>query len=144
MNAVDPWGLTATCPLTQAEADSKPKEWKKYSSGNVVTRSFKRLGEKLFHCGYCCYLENREVEDICVDDPIAECCYDESGILVDENHPYSGCKGSDDQWPADKFPVEHTLFDKGGIRHEGGRAFRESMRHWRDTNNVDLTLPISP
>ena len=124
VDLVDPWGLTLDSPSAPPR---KNPSWYRYP---------KRSGEIIFHCGYECYLEKRNPEDIdnaqCVNDPIGESCYDENEQLVDDTHPYSGCKGTPDYWPASYFPVEHTIFDKGGPRYEGWRGFTESNRHSRD------------
>lgn len=58
-----------------------------------------------------------------------ECVYDHSGVLVDDSHPYAGCKGTPDQYDASKDPVKHALIDTGGIVRAGGPALVESVEH---------------
>jgi hypothetical protein len=80
-----------------------------------------------FHCGFECYHENKEP---CPNDPIAECCYDEKGSLVDENHDYSGCRGTPNQYPSDD--LKHIYPDTGGVIKKGWEAYQESRRYDRD------------
>lgn len=81
-----------------------------------------------FHCGFEGYLEDRDPSP---DSPIGECFYDEQGRLVDDNHPYPGCKGTPDSYGAGD--VRHVLWhDPGGIWNEGGRGWVESHRHAND------------
>ena len=73
------------------------------------------------------------------DDPINECCYDETGLLVTPGHLYGGCKGSPDQYDQTKYPLRHGFLDDGGIIKSGGPAFRDSNLHnnirpWNDAN----------
>ena len=116
MNAVDHWGLMKKCPLevNQAVASS---EWRRYP---------RRVGEKMFHCGYRCYLEHRDnIDKECTkDDPINECCYDESGLLATRGNLYGECRGTPDQYDQTKYPVRHGILDNGGIIKSGGPAFR--------------------
>ena len=93
-----------------------------------------------FHCGYSGYLEDREPTP---EDPIAECFYDNCDKLVDENHPYSACGGTADQYRVDKGwwknpsqykkAWDHAVNDSGGIVNEGWEAYWESKRHKEDT-----------
>lgn len=81
-----------------------------------------------FHCGYDGYLEDREPSP---EHPVAECFYDEYGRLVDEGHPYAGCKGTSDSYAATDV-WDHTVNDPGGIWAEGWPAYLESRRHAGD------------
>jgi len=58
---------------------------------------------------------------------MAECFYDPSGNLVDENLPYAGCRGTPDQYPADD--SRHVTRDLGGVMKKGGMAGMESLWH---------------
>lgn len=92
-------------------------------------RSYSETGNPdWFHCGYEGYLEDREPSP---KHPVAECFYDEHGRLVDEGHPYAGCKGTADSYPATNI-WDHTVNDPGGVVSEGWGAFRESQRHQAD------------
>jgi RHS repeat-associated protein len=111
MRWIDPWGLQALCPSSPPTNDPN---WKPY-----------RGDPGWFHCGFDGYLENR---DPTPDDPIAECFYDNGGCLVDDNHEYSWCQGTADQYTVDD-PFSHTVLDSGGIRAHGLTAFLDSYRH---------------
>lgn len=78
---------------------------------------------------YLCYNLDKECTQ---DDPVNECCYDESRLLVTPGHLYEGCKGSPDQYDQTKYPLRHTILDSGGIIRSGGPAFRDSNLH----NNI--------
>lgn len=92
-------------------------------------RSYAETGDPTwFHCGYEGYLEDREPSP---EHPVAECFYDEHGRLVDDVHPYAGCRGTPDSYPGtDKW--NHTFNDPGGIWAEGWDARLESRRHALD------------
>lgn len=107
----DPLGLTADCP-TSCPSDNDPN-WKPYV-GNPV----------FFHCGFKTILENRTPTP---DDPIAECVYDDKGNLVDDNHPYAGCKGTPDQYPATDY-YDHSMNDSGGIKEHGWEGLKDSVK----------------
>jgi len=77
MTWIDLLGLTATCPPTPP-CPNDPN-WRPYPHSTVY-----------FHCGFWTVLENRPATP---NDPVAECVYDK-GHLVDDNHPYYGCKGT--------------------------------------------------
>ena len=77
----------------------------------------------VFHCGFRVILENRVPTP---DDPQNECAYDHSGALVDEHHPYAGCRGTPNQYDSKDSPFSHTVRDSGGIVHAGGPAFATS------------------
>ena len=78
-------------------------------------------------------MENRKPT---VDDPIAECVYDDDNILVDENHEYAECRGTPDQYGAGSLKTEegrtemwnHTRNDTGGVWAHGKEAISESAR----------------
>jgi hypothetical protein len=46
--------------------------------------------------------------------------------LVDENHPYAGCRGTPNQYDSAQHPLDHTFSDTGGIWQAGGPAFMTS------------------
>jgi hypothetical protein len=95
-------------------------------------RSYTETGNPdWFHCGYEGYLEDREPRP---EHPVAECFYDEHGRLVDERHPYAGCKGTPDSYPATDV-WGHAVNDPGGILSNGIPAAWESFRHARDQAN---------
>src|SRR5262249_16160732 len=85
------------CPATLRGPD--PPGWKPYQGDPSV-----------FHCGYRGILEDRRPTD---DDPQNECFYDESGKLVDETHPFSGCRGTPNQYDSKEHPILHALIDSG-------------------------------
>jgi hypothetical protein len=92
-------------------------------------RSYTETGDPTwFHCGYEGYLEDRDPSP---EHPIAECFYDERGRLVDEDHPYAGCKGTADSYPATE-KWDHAVNDPGGIAGQGWGPFLESQRHVLD------------
>lgn len=83
---------------------------------------------EVFHCGFEGYLEDRDPSP---DRPIAECFYDERGRLVDDGHPYAGCKGTADNYGA--YDPRHWLWtDPGEIWAEGAGGYRESQRYLED------------
>lgn len=79
-----------------------------------------------FHCGYDGILENVPARP---ERPMNECFYDESGVLVDENHEYAGCGGTPDQYDGRTQGWDHTWKDEGGIWKAGGPAMIDSIRH---------------
>jgi RHS repeat-associated protein len=109
----DPFGLTAECPMTCPDNDPG---WKPYVGKPEV-----------FHCGFNGYLENRTPTS---DDPTAECFYDPAGNLVTPLHPYRGCRGTPDQYPA--WDPRHFWPDSGGIWAFGREGYEESQRYYRD------------
>lgn len=108
-----PTGTPAQCPPTPPRNQS---EWRPYV-GDPDT----------FHCGFEGYLENRDPSPSW---PIGECFYDEQGRLVDEKHPYPGCRGTPDSYGADD--LRHFWPDPGGIASEGWGAHKESQRYFED------------
>ena len=52
--------------------------------------------------------------------------YDHNGALVDEHHPFSGCRGTPNQYDSSQHPILYALIDSGGIVRSGGPAFFES------------------
>ena len=106
---IDPSGLTAKCPSSPPRND---KNWIKYYGD-----------PKIFHCGYDGYLENRQPTRI---SPMAECFYD-GRRLVTENHPFSACGGTPDQYGKDS-PILHSTIDSGGIMRKGAPAAWDSFR----------------
>jgi uncharacterized Zn-binding protein involved in type VI secretion len=102
------------CPPTLPDADEM-EGWQPYHGNSAV-----------FHCGYDGILEDRSPTP---GNPMNECFYDEQGVLVDENHEYSGCRGTPDQYDSKANPWKHTFEDEGGIRKAGAPALAESIRH---------------
>ena len=107
----------AACPVRLSPKDPIPPGWKSYFGPSWV-----------FHCGYRGILEKRPPSP---GNPMNECFYDETGRLVDDNHPHAECGGSPDEYDAsgswkDKFL--HFLIDEGGIIQSGAPAFWESMK----------------
>ena len=100
------------CPAQLADNDPVPSGWQAYH-GNP----------SWFHCGFRVILEDRSPTP---DDPQQECAYDHSGTLVDENHPYAGCRGTPNQYDSAQHPLDHTFKDTGGIWQAGGPAFMTS------------------
>jgi hypothetical protein len=111
----------AACPSRLADSDPTPPGWKPYFGDSSV-----------FHCGYRGILEDRTPTR---DDPMNECFYDDSGTLVDANHPHAACGGTPDQYDAREHPILHALIDSGGIVRAGLPAFAESRRH--DAQSAD-------
>lgn len=109
----EPVRMPAMCPVRKPTSDAR---WKRYDGD-----------PRWFHCGYEGFLENRRPSR---SQPIAECFYDEMGRLVDDRHPYAGCRGTPDQYAADAW--EHVWPDEGGVIKEGWNAFWESQRHEAD------------
>jgi hypothetical protein len=105
----------APCPTHLAASDPVPSGWKPYYGDACV-----------FHCCYRGILENRKPSQT---DPMNECFYDEEGTLVDDKHPFSGCKGTPDYFDSKTQTWDHIWNDPGGIWHSGGKAFWESRGH---------------
>jgi hypothetical protein len=89
-----------------------PSGWQEYHGNPNV-----------FHCGFRGILEDRIPTP---DNPQNECLYDHSGALVDQNHPYSGCRGTPNQYDSADSPISHALLDSGGILRAGAPAFETS------------------
>jgi hypothetical protein len=100
------------CPPRLADTAPTPLGWQSYHGD-----------PSWFHCGFRGILENRTPTP---NDPQNECFYDHSGNLVDENHPYAGCRGTPNQYDSAQHPVDHTFSDSGGIWQAGGPAFMTS------------------
>jgi hypothetical protein len=105
----------AACPSHLNDWDPTPAGWKPYFGNSAI-----------FHCGFRGILENRAPTP---GDPMNECFYDHAGTLVDDSHPYAGCKGTPDQYDASKDPIKHAVIDAGGIVRAGGPALAESVGH---------------
>ena len=105
------------CPTALLDTDPVPEGWRLYPGPTSV-----------FHCGFRTILENRTPT---VDDPMNECVYDHSGVLVDDRHPYAGCKGTPDQYGTSTIldKILHTACDTGGIVREGLPAFIASREY---------------
>ena len=97
------------CPAHLADTDPTPAGWKPYHGDSSV-----------FHCGFRGILEDRAPTR---DDPMNECFYDHSAVLVDTSHPYAGCGGTPDQYDSARDPGRHTVIDSGGILRAGLPAF---------------------
>jgi len=115
MRYTDPTGLTAQCPARPPSALTldyrcTPRDlWKPYYGDPDI-----------FHCGFEGFLENREPTP---ENPIAECFYDNSGNLVDENHRYASYAGTPDQYSGENSPWNHGVSDSGGILKSGWSPF---------------------
>jgi hypothetical protein len=96
-----------SCP--HSWPDPVPSGWQSYHGPTAV-----------FHCGFRVILENRIPTP---DDPQNECVYDQTGALVDLNHPYAGCRGTPNQYDSSESPISHTFRDTGGILYAGPEAF---------------------
>ncbi len=107
--------LQRMVPCPGAYSSPPPSGWKPYHGDSSV-----------FHCGFRGILEDRIPTP---DDPQNECFYDFSGRLVDESHPFSGCRGTPNQYDSARDPIRHGLIDSGGILRSGGGAFVESRVH---------------
>jgi hypothetical protein len=105
----EPIRMPAMCPARKPTGDSR---WKPYEGFPSV-----------FHCGYDGFLENRRPSR---SQPVAECFYDELSQLVDQNHPYAGCRGTPNQYPTDDH--RHITEDEGGVAEEGWDSFWESRQ----------------
>ena len=105
----------AACPARLNDSDPTPPGWKDYFGASSV-----------FHCGFRTILEDRMPIP---DDPMNECVYDHSGRLVTEYHPYSGCRGTPDQYDSKSSPIRHAIIDSGGIVRAGAPALGSSVLH---------------
>ena len=103
----------APCPGSLSGAP--PAGWQPYHGDSSV-----------FHCGYRGILEDRSPTP---GDPQNECFYDGSGRLVDETHPFSGCRGTPNQYDSAEHPLLHALIDSGGIVRAGLPALVETGMH---------------
>lgn len=108
----------AACPAHLNATDPVPPGWKPYYGNSSV-----------FHCGFRGILEDRSPTP---DDPMNECFYDHSGVLVDASHAYAGCGGTPDSYDSETQGWDHTWNDPGGIWHAGWGAFWESQRYYSD------------
>lgn len=120
-------GGMAPCPTTLDAGDSPPEGWRDYSGNPSV-----------FHCGYRGILENVTPSP---DRMMNECFYDETGALVDEDHPYAGCGGTPDAYDSRTDPWDHTFNDPGGIWEAGWDAFWtsrgfENDQFWEGARNA--------
>lgn len=122
---------------TSTQSSDMNQEWREPVRPPAMCPASKPIGDpswkpyrgisELFHCGFDGFLENRRPSP---SQPIAECFYDEAGNLVDQNHPYAGCRGTPDQYPWND--LRHTTRDKGGVAEEGLGSAGESLRHQWD------------
>jgi RHS repeat-associated protein len=133
VNWFDLMGLTRACPLRKEGIQAETQYWRPYPGDS-----------KQYHCGFDGYLEVRE--DECDDSAVAECFYDCSGTLVDETHPYKGCRGTPDEYPVPRdwwnhldIVHDHMTKDKGGPNgpsdvadNLGDEAYQESRRYFRE------------
>jgi len=109
-----------SCPSSLNESDPVPEGFKPYQGNS-----------KWFHCGFRGILEDKSPTP---EDPQNECFYDESGKLVDENHPYSGCAGTPNDFDSSASTWDHIFNDRGGIWQKGWGAFKESRRYFKEKN----------
>lgn len=117
------------CPAHLNDNDPVPPGFKNYF-GNT----------RMFHCGFRTILEDRAPTPT---DPMNECVYDHSGVLVTDSHRYANCQGTPDQYDSRTNSWDHTFHDSGGIWHAGGPAFGESMGYLRDRAVDAITQPFS-
>ena len=103
------------CPQQLNDNAPTPLGWRDYPNSTAW-----------FHCGYRTILENRSPTP---EDPMNECVYDHNAVFVDNNHPYSGCKGTPDQYDSRTNPLKHSTIDSGGILREGMPALIDSGAH---------------
>ena len=118
--AISEGGAQAACPKNLAEAE-KSSDLYRYPT---------RYGELLFHCGYVCFISKTSDNSL-----INECCYDEKGVLVTDDHEFSGCKVILNEYQ--QHDLRHTFFDSGGILKSGWNAYwesREQQAHVRSSN----------
>ena len=102
----------APCPAHLNDDDPVPPGWRLYPGPTSV-----------FHCGFRTILENRTPTR---DDPMNECVYDHSGVLVDDTHPFAGCRGTPDQYDSSAgilSMIAHGTIDSGGVVRQGVPAF---------------------
>ena len=98
------------CPTRLADTDPTPAGWQSYHGDPSV-----------FHCGFRGILEDRIPTS---NDLQNECFYDHSGALVDENHPYAGCRGTPNRYDSSQYRgVPHATIDPGGIVRAGAPAY---------------------
>lgn len=103
------------CPTHLNATDPVPSGFKDYYGPSGI-----------FHCGYRGILEDRIPTP---DDPQNECFYDETGTLVDESHPYAGCRGTPNSYDSSTSGWDHFANDPGGIWQAGWGAFWSSRAH---------------
>lgn len=106
------------CPPHLNENDPVPTGFKPYYGNS-----------SWFHCGFRGILEDRKPTP---SDPMNECFYDHSGVLVDTSHPYAGCRGTPDSYDSETDTWDHIFNDPGGIWEAGWDAFWESDRYFSD------------
>jgi RHS repeat-associated protein len=90
----DALGLTGSCPANIRDMHigvCYPDAPEGYVSYGGIS--------SYYHCGGTSYLEYRSDRSSAVTNPIAECVYDQTGGLIDNNHPYRMCQGTPDQYP---------------------------------------------
>ena len=100
------------CPAHLNKTDPVPPGFKPYYGNSGW-----------FHCGFRGILEDRKPT---ATDPMNECFYDRTGVLVDDSHEYAGCKGTPDYNDSETESWDHFWTDPGGIIQAGWPAFWES------------------
>jgi hypothetical protein len=110
------------CPSSLASNEETPSGFKSYF-GNSCT----------FHCCFRGIIEDRTPS---VNEPQNECFYDDFGNLVDENHVYSNCRGTPNDYDSSTSWWDHTFNDRGGIWNKGRVAYNESNRFSDDREIV--------
>lgn len=116
------------CPPRLTARDPVPTGWKPYQGDATV-----------FHCGFRGILEDRAPT---ANDLQNECFYDHSGRLVDEQHPYAGCRGTPNRYDSRLLAgVPHATIDPGGIVRAGGPAFITS-RVYSLTSAISAAIQI--
>jgi len=132
--------LTASCPAHESAV-------KYFNFVRYGSTSIRRHFEIKYHCGFHCYLEDRE--EYCPENPGAECCYDENGILVTSDHYYGGCRGSNDDYRCNSISgcINHARYDRGGPSSKYGPLGEStSDRYYRDHPELypDEGIDIAP
>ena len=115
------------CPPRLTESDPTPPGWRPYYGDPTV-----------FHCGFRGILEDRAPTPA---DPQNECFYDHSGALVDETHPYAGCRGTPNLYASERDPIRHALIDPGGIARAGAPAFVTS-RVYQVSSSIAAAIEV--
>lgn len=117
---MDVTGLATDCPPRIEGATENPSVWSNY------TDSKPEAGSNMFHCGLCgyqTYIQNMPMRPS-PSNTQGECTYDDKGDLVDDNHPYAGCKGTaNSHAPNDMF---HIFPDPGGLVFNGVQGMAAS------------------
>lgn len=104
------------CPSFLDPESPVPEGWKPYYGASWF-----------FHCGFRGILEERKPS---IEDPMNECFYDKEGNFVGNEHIWSGCGGTPDQFDSKTQKWDHFWRDSGGIWKSGWPAFKTSVKYW--------------